>query len=40
MSEWFPVNVRLRRGCVMPPWLLNIFMDGVVGEMNVWGLSC
>ena len=22
-SEWFPVNVRLRQGCVMSPWLFN-----------------
>ena len=25
MSEWFPVNVRLRQGCVMPPWLYNVY---------------
>ena len=30
VSEWFPVNVRLRRGCVMSPWLFNVNMDGVV----------
>ena len=29
-SEWFPVNVRLRQGCVMSPWLFNVYMDGVV----------
>ena len=22
VSEWFPVNVGLRQGCVMSPWLL------------------
>ena len=26
VSEWFPVNVR---------WLLNVYMDGVVREVNV-----
>ena len=28
VSEWFPVNVGLRQGCVMSPWLLNVHMDG------------
>ena len=23
MSEWFLVNVGLRQGCVMSPWLFN-----------------
>ena len=27
MSEWFPVNVGLRQGCVMSPWLFNVYMD-------------
>ena len=35
VSEWFPVNVRLRQGCVMSPWLFNVYMDGVVQEVNV-----
>ena len=30
VSEWFPVNVGLRQGCVMCPWLFNVYMDGVV----------
>ena len=30
VSKWFPVNVRLRQGCVMCPWLFNVYMDGVV----------
>ena len=29
------VNVRLRQGCVMSPWLFNVYMDGVVQEVNV-----
>ena len=29
-SEWFLVNVGLRPGCVMSPWLFNVYMDGVV----------
>ena len=35
VSEWFPVNVGLRQGCVMSPWLFNVYMDGVVQEVNV-----
>ena len=34
VSEWFPVNVGLRQGCVMSPWLFNVYMDGVVREVN------
>ena len=35
VSEWFPVNVGLRQGCVMSPWLFNVYMDDVVREMNL-----
>ena len=31
-SEWFPVNVGLRQGCVMSPWLFTVYMDR---EVNV-----
>ena len=34
-SEWFSVNVGLRQGCVMSPWLFNVYMDGVVREVNM-----
>lgn len=33
-SDWFEVNMGLRQGCVMSPWLFNMYMDGVVREMN------
>ena len=39
VSEWFPVNVRLRQGCVMSPWLFNVYMDGVVRVVNVMVLG-
>ena len=39
MSKWFPVNVGLRQGCVMPPWLFYVYRDGVVREVNVRGLE-
>ena len=25
MSDWFGVEVGLRKGCVMPTWLFNLF---------------
>ena len=34
MSAWFPVNVGLRQGCMMSPWLFNVYMDGVVRDVN------
>ena len=34
VSEWFPVRVGLRLGCVMSPWLFNLYIDGVVREVN------
>lgn len=37
VSEWFDVRVGLRQGCVMSPWLFNVFMDGVVREVNASG---
>ena len=34
VSEWFSVRMGLRQGCVMSPWLFNLFIDGVVREVN------
>ena len=28
------VNVGLRQGCVMSPWLFNVYMDGVEREVS------
>ena len=28
------VRVGLRQGCVMSPWLFNLYIDGVVREVN------
>ena len=39
MSEWFPVNVGLRQGCEMSPWVFNVYMDGVVREVNAMMLE-
>ena len=34
-SDSFQVRIGLRQGCVMSPWLFNLFMDGVVREVNI-----
>ncbi len=34
-SEHFEIKVGLRQGCVMSPWLFNIYMDGVMREVVV-----
>ena len=34
VSEWFLVRVGLRQGCVMSLWLFNLYIDGVVREVN------
>ena len=39
VSEWFPANVGLRQCCVMSPLLFNVYMDGVVREVNVRALG-
>ena len=33
-SEWFETKVGLRQGCVMSPWLFNLYIDGVVREVS------
>ncbi len=34
VRDWFPVRGGLQQGCVMSPWLFNIYIDGVVKEVN------
>ena len=34
VSDWFNVGVGVRQGCVMSPWLFNLYMDGVVREVE------
>ena len=33
-SQWLPVSAGVRQGCVMSNWLFNLYMDGVVREVN------
>ncbi len=41
LSESFSVKVSVRQGCVMSPWLCNIYMDGCIREVkvDVWDLG-
>ena len=39
VSEWFPLRVGLRQGCVMSPWLFNLYIDGLVREVNARALG-
>ncbi len=34
MGECFKIKAGMRQGCTMSPWLLNLFIDGVVREMK------
>ncbi len=35
VSEGFSVEVGVRQGCVMSPWLFNIYRDGYIREKKV-----
>ncbi len=35
LSESLNVEVGVRQGCVMSPWLFNNYIDGCIREMNV-----
>ena len=34
MSGWFHITQGVRQGCVMSPWLFNVFMDGIIREVK------
>ena len=33
LSEWFPISQGVRQGCVLSPWLFNVFMDRIMTEV-------
>ena len=34
VSAWFTVEVGQKQGCIMSPLLFNLYMDGVLREVN------
>ena len=34
-SEWFRIDSGVRQGCIMSPWLFNIYMDRVIKEIKM-----
>ena len=39
VSVWCQVNVGLRQGRLMSPWKFNVYLDGVVREVNAMVLG-
>ena len=33
-SEWFRIDSGLRQGCIMSPWLFNIYMNALMKEVK------
>lgn len=38
-GEWSKVEMALQQGCRMLPWLINLFMNGMIGERQVMVLG-
>ena len=34
-NEWFGIDSRVRQGCNMSPWLLNVYMNEVMKEVKM-----
>ena len=34
-SEQFRIDSGVRQGCIMSPWLFNVYMDGVMKEVKM-----
>ena len=34
VGEWFRIYGRVGEGCIMSPWLFNVYMDAVMKEVK------
>ena len=34
-SEWFRIDSGVRQGCIISPWLFNVYMDAVMKEVKM-----
>ena len=34
-SKQFRIDSKVREGCIMSPWLFNVYMDGVMKEVKM-----
>ena len=35
VSEWFRIDREVRQGCIMSPWLFNIYVDALMKEVKM-----
>ena len=34
VSEWFRIDSGVRQGCIMSPWIFNVYMDAEMEEVK------
>ncbi len=39
LTDWFPVNIGLKQGCVLPPSLFNLYINGLIKEIKASGIG-
>ena len=39
LTNWFPVNLGLKQGCILSPSLFNIYIDGLVKKIKASGVG-
>ncbi len=39
LTDWFPVNIGLKQGCVLSPSLLNMYINGLIKEIKASGIG-